>query len=289
MLIIWYSLESRVLRRASPGVAFCWRDASNLSPPHFPLMTKSRNSDCSPESSEARLSSTALFHPAVRDWFNRYSRAPLNRKKWAGPPSPAANPRSFWHPQERKNPRGLLVVHPPADVCCPYPKESARCRVLYISPIKALAVDVERNLRAPLVGISQAAKRAGDCFSRAVVAVRTGDTPAAERARFLRHPSDILITTPESLYLLLTSNARESLRSIETAVVDEIHALVPAKRGSHLALSIERLEHLCGRNSSASGFLPRSGRSTKSRTSGGAHEIARAGPRTFARGVVRGR
>jgi len=77
-----------------------------------------------------------------------------------------------------------------------------------------------------------------------VVAVRTGDTPAAERARFLRHPSDILITTPESLYLLLTSNARESLRSIETVVIDEIHALVPTKRGAHLALTLERLQAL---------------------------------------------
>jgi ATP-dependent Lhr-like helicase len=129
----------------------------------------------------------------------------------------------------------------------PVPEKGARCRVLYISPIKALAVDVERNLRAPLVGISQAARRTGIPFHEPVVAVRTGDTPAAGRARFLRHPSDILITTPESLYLLLTSNARESLRSIETVVIDEIHALVPTKRGSHLALSIERLEHLCGR------------------------------------------
>ena len=129
----------------------------------------------------------------------------------------------------------------------PVPENDQRCRVLYISPIKALAVDVERNLRAPLVGIAQAAQRLGSDFHEPSVSIRTGDTPAAERARFARHPADILITTPESLYLLLTSNAREVLRSIEAVVVDEIHALVPSKRGSHLALSLERLEQLAGR------------------------------------------
>ena len=129
----------------------------------------------------------------------------------------------------------------------PAPAELQRCRVIYISPIKALAVDVERNLRAPLVGIAQAAQRLGTEYHEPSVAIRTGDTPAAERARFLRHPSDILITTPESLYLLLTSNARELLRSVEAVIIDEIHAVVPSKRGSHLALSIERLEHLAGR------------------------------------------
>src|SRR5262249_30925320 len=117
----------------------------------------------------------------------------------------------------------------------------------YISPIKALAVDVERNLQAPLVGISQMATKMNAAFHLPSVAIRTGDTPSAERARFARHPADILVTTPESLYLLLTSNARETLRSVQTVIVDEIHALVPSKRGSHFALSLERLETLCGR------------------------------------------
>ena len=129
----------------------------------------------------------------------------------------------------------------------PVPAEAQRCRVVYISPIKALAVDVERNLRAPLVGIAQAAQRRGAEFHQPTISIRTGDTPPAERARFQRHPADILITTPESLYLLLTSNARDALRSVEVVVIDEIHALVPSKRGSHLALSMERLEHLVGR------------------------------------------
>ena len=126
----------------------------------------------------------------------------------------------------------------------PVPEKLERCRVLYISPIKALAVDVERNLRAPLVGIAQAAKRPARRFTSR----RWRCAPETRQPRsgrdFLRQPADILITTPESLYLLLTSNARESLRSIETVVIDEIHALVPTKRGSHLALSIERLERL---------------------------------------------
>src|SRR5256885_10963667 len=127
------------------------------------------------------------------------------------------------------------------------PEARTRCRVLYISPIKALAVDVERNLRAPLIGISKTAEEMQVAHHVPQVWVRSGDTPAPERARFQRAPSDILITTPESFYLMLTSNAREALRSIDTVIIDEIHAVVPIKRGAHLALSLERLEALCGR------------------------------------------
>src|SRR5262245_10565988 len=127
------------------------------------------------------------------------------------------------------------------------PAKSARCRVLYVSPLKALAVDVERNLRAPLAGIAHVAEARGETFLTPAIAIRTGDTPQTERARFQREPADILITTPESLYLLLTSNARDALRSIDTIIVDEIHALVPTKRGVHMALSLERLEALCER------------------------------------------
>ena len=127
----------------------------------------------------------------------------------------------------------------------PVPAKERRCRVIYISPLKALAVDVERNLRAPLAGIANLASERGEAFTMPEIAIRTGDTPASERARFGRQPSDILITTPESLYLLLTSNAREMLRGIETVIIDEIHALVPSKRGAHMALSLERLTLLC--------------------------------------------
>jgi ATP-dependent Lhr-like helicase len=122
------------------------------------------------------------------------------------------------------------------------PSKRQRTRVLYVSPLKALAVDVERNLRAPLAGIAERARSAGAQPYVPAIDVRTGDTPQRDRARMLRAPSDILITTPESLYLMLTSGARETLASVDTVILDEIHALVPSKRGAHLALSLERLE-----------------------------------------------
>ncbi len=118
------------------------------------------------------------------------------------------------------------------------------CRIVYVSPLKALAVDVERNLRSPLAGMANMARRMGVAFREPQISVRTGDTPQRERARFARHPADILITTPESLYLLLTSQAAEALRTVETVIMDEIHALVPTKRGAHLALTLERLQAL---------------------------------------------
>ena len=126
------------------------------------------------------------------------------------------------------------------------PTTEKGCRVLYISPLKALAVDVERNLRSPLAGIANMAQRKGVPVHVPAISVRTGDTSTRDRARFKNHPGEILITTPESLYLLLTSEAGEALRSVETVIIDEIHALVPTKRGAHLALSLERLEALAG-------------------------------------------
>jgi ATP-dependent helicase Lhr and Lhr-like helicase len=100
------------------------------------------------------------------------------------------------------------------------------CKIVYVSPLKALAVDVERNLRSPLAGIANMARRRGVPFYEPLISVRTGDTPQRERARFRRHPADILITTPESLYLMLTSGAAEALRTVDTVIIDEIHALV---------------------------------------------------------------
>jgi ATP-dependent Lhr-like helicase len=124
-----------------------------------------------------------------------------------------------------------------------------RLRVLYVSPLKALVHDVNRNLRSPLAGIALAARaRGATAATREVqVAMRTGDTPAEERRAFGKRPPDILVTTPESLYLLLTSAAREALRGVEWVIVDEIHALAGTKRGAHLAISLERLEALCDR------------------------------------------
>ena len=121
-----------------------------------------------------------------------------------------------------------------------------RCRVLYISPLKALAVDIERNLRSPLTGVGHAAHRLGLSINEIRVGVRSGDTAADERRKLAGKPPDILITTPESLFLLLTSKAREGLRGVETVIVDEVHALAGSKRGAHLALSLERLDALRG-------------------------------------------
>ncbi len=135
----------------------------------------------------------------------------------------------------------LAALPPPAD-----PKAKRRTRVLYVSPLKALAVDIERNLRAPLTGIRHAAHRLGLDEPDISVAVRTGDTAADERRKLVSKPPDILITTPESLFLLLTSQARETLRGVETIIVDEVHAVAGNKRGAHLALSLERLDALRG-------------------------------------------
>ncbi len=120
----------------------------------------------------------------------------------------------------------------------------ARTRVVYVSPLKALAYDVDRNLRAPLTGITQAAQRLGVAVAPVAVALRSGDTPADERRRMARAAPDILVTTPESLFLLLTSRARETLAGVETVIVDEVHAVASTKRGAHLAVTLERLEAL---------------------------------------------
>ncbi len=123
----------------------------------------------------------------------------------------------------------------------PVPPEAERCRVLYVSPLKALAHDVDRNLRSPLVGIGRQLEASGAAPPDINAAIRTGDTPADARRSMERHPPDILITTPESLFLLLTSAARRILASVRWVIVDEIHSVAATKRGSHLALSLERL------------------------------------------------
>ncbi len=192
-----------------------------------------------------RLASTdplAAFHPIVRAWFRASFREPTaaQTKGWAAIArgqfvliqAPTGSGKTLAAFLWAINRLMFEAAPPPA----------SRCRVLYVSPLKALAVDVERNLRAPLDGIAALAASGQVAITLPSVAIRTGDTPQNLRARFLRSPSDILITTPESLYLLLTSKSRETLRSVDTLIVDEVHALVPTKRGAHLALSLERLE-----------------------------------------------
>ncbi|MBV8113219.1 MAG: DEAD/DEAH box helicase, partial [Silvibacterium sp.] len=198
----------------------------------------------------------ALFHPVTAEWFRVVFDRPTapQRLGWPAiargestlilaPTGTGKTLTAFLWCLDR-----LMLHRKPED---PAPEhrecETGGCRIVYISPLKALAVDVERNLRSPLAGIANMARQRGVAFHTPEIGVRTGDTPQPDRARFRRHPAEILITTPESLYLLLTSESAASLRSVETVIVDEIHALVPTKRGAHLALSLERLEAITGR------------------------------------------
>src|SRR5271167_1573437 len=205
------------------------------------------NRKTSPQKVAVEPPALDLFHPAVRDWFTAVFPGPTRAQLLGWPAIARGDSTLILAPTGSGKTLAAFLWCINRLMFSESPPEEHRCRVLYLSPIKALAVDVERNLQSPLIGIRQSAQRMDATFFEPTVAIRTGDTPLVERARFMRHPSDVLITTPESLYLLLTSNARDALRSIETVVLDEIHALVPTKRGSHLALSLERLEHLCGR------------------------------------------
>jgi ATP-dependent helicase Lhr and Lhr-like helicase len=184
------------------------------------------------------------FHPAVAEWFRDSFEAPTPPQTQGWPAIARGESTLILAPTGSGKTLTAFLWCINRLMFVAVPNSRARCRVLYISPLKALAVDIERNLRAPLTGIANRAIARGDVHHIPSVAVRTGDTPAIERARFQRDPADILITTPESLYLLLTANARDTLRSIDTVIIDEIHALVPTKRGAHLALSLERLEEL---------------------------------------------
>jgi ATP-dependent Lhr-like helicase len=193
----------------------------------------------------------APFSPAVAEWFRSAFEAPTpaQTQGWA---SIAAGRHTLIHA-----PTGsgktlaafLWCLDRLATEPRPAPTKTApgTVRVLYVSPLKALIYDVERNLRTPLAGIRFAAERRGEPAPQIEVGVRTGDTPADERRHLVRNPPDILITTPESLYLILTSQAAEILRGVEHVIVDEVHAVAGTKRGAHLALSLERLECLTAR------------------------------------------
>ncbi|MEV0450341.1 DEAD/DEAH box helicase [Streptomyces sp. NPDC050600] len=188
------------------------------------------------------------FSPATRSWFTGAFTAPTAAQEGAwqaigagsdvlvvAPTGSGKTLAAFLASLDR-----LAATPPPADA-------KKRCRVLYVSPLKALAVDVERNLRSPLTGIRQESVRLGLPEPDVRVGIRSGDTPPAERRALATRPPDILITTPESLFLMLTSAARDALAGIETVILDEVHAVAGTKRGAHLALSLERLDELLPR------------------------------------------
>jgi ATP-dependent Lhr-like helicase len=191
------------------------------------------------------------FRPAVREWFESALGEPTRAQALALGPIAAGESTLLLAPTGSGKTLAAFLAALDKLAFSPEPPRESRCRVLYVSPLKALAVDIERNLRAPLAGVLETAKRRGDEVRSPTVGVRTGDTAALDRTRMTRTPPDILITTPESLYLLLTSSARELLSSVNTVIIDEIHALAPSKRGAHLFLSLERLEEL--RSSSSGG------------------------------------
>ncbi|RME23733.1 MAG: DEAD/DEAH box helicase, partial [Deltaproteobacteria bacterium] len=190
----------------------------------------------------------AAFGPATRAWFSQAFAAPtpVQVAGWTeiaagrdtlmlAPTGSGKTLAAFLWCLDRLAHRDVEELDPPG------------VRVLYVSPMKALVYDVDRNLRTPLAGIRAAAVQAGRPVRDITVSVRTGDTPAAERRRFQRAPGHVLVTTPESLYLLLSSRARAALATVRTVIIDEIHAVAGTKRGVHLALSLERLAELVTR------------------------------------------
>ena len=190
---------------------------------------------------------TALegFSPATRDWFRGAFAAPTAAQRGAWSAAQAGRHALVVAPTGSGKTLAAFLWALDRLAAEPLPDEPKhRCRVLYVSPLKALAVDVQRNLRSPLAGIRQSAQRLGLPVPDITVGMRTGDTPSDERRLFARTPPDVLVTTPESLFLLLTSAARESLRGVQTVILDEVHAVAGTKRGAHLALSLERLDEL---------------------------------------------
>ncbi|MEX0985163.1 MAG: DEAD/DEAH box helicase [Actinomycetota bacterium] len=190
----------------------------------------------------------APFSPATRAWFEASFGEPTDAQRKGWPAIAAGDHTLLLAPTGSGKTLAAFLWAIDVLATRPAPAPDRRTRVLYLSPLRALAVDIEKNLRAPLTGIQEAATREGATLVHVPeVGVRTGDTDARERRRLLAHPPDILITTPESLYLMLTSSARETLRGVETVIVDEIHAVATSKRGAHLMLSLERLEALTDR------------------------------------------
>jgi ATP-dependent Lhr-like helicase len=186
----------------------------------------------------------ALFSASTRAWFRESLGSPTTAQARGWPPIAAGESTLLLAPTGSGKTLAAFLAAIDRLMFSAEPAKEARCKVLYVSPLKALAVDIEKNLRAPLAGIALVAERKGAAMRMPTAMLRTGDTSGAERARMQRTPPDILITTPESLFLLLTSQASKMLASVDTVIVDEIHAVAATKRGAHLFLSLERLETL---------------------------------------------
>ncbi len=214
------------------------------------------------------------FHPITQAWFAQAFAEPTRAQQLAWPAIAAGSSTLLLAPTGSGKTLAAFLAALDRIMFAPPPRDDAASaartarstvRVLYISPLKALGVDVDRNLRTPIAGLRAVAERENVDYHLPSVAVRSGDTPPLERARIQREPPEILITTPESLYLMLTSKAREALAGVETVIIDEIHVMVAGKRGAHLFVSLERLERLRRQTSPTAPPLQRIGLSATQR------------------------
>ena len=182
------------------------------------------------------MSADALkrFSPAVRAWFETSFAAPTPPQAAGWPAISSGDNTLILSPTGSGKTLAAFLWGLDRLMTEPVPEREARTRLLYLSPLRALAVDVEKNLRSPLRGITLAAERLGETVHVPTVGMRTGDTPSNERRQLVRNPPDLLITTPESLFLMLTSAARETLRNVDAVIIDEIHSVAGTKRGAHM-------------------------------------------------------